>query len=138
MTARVLALVAVATILFTAPLAAKQTFASYEGNQAVQTGAGGTKVSANGIDYWTSGTPPRRYQLLGVLTDARKDRLFDGDIVGSKSIAKLTLEAGGSAVIVSDQSVKDAGLVATYGNGFAAARTVHRTTTQLLVVRYLP
>ena len=138
MPTRLQAAAAAALVLVSAPLSAKQTFASYEGETSVHTGTGGPRITANGIDYWTSGTPPRRYQLLGVFTDARKDRLFDGDVIGSRSVAKLNLAAGGSAVIVSDQSVKDAGLVASYGNGFAAAQAVNRTTTRLLVVRYLP
>ena len=76
---------------------AKQEYATYEGLDAIQQGRGGTKITKNGIDYWTNGTPPRRFQVLGFLTDARKNRLVDGNVVGSKSVAEKTLRVGGSA-----------------------------------------
>ena len=72
-----------ATILISAlvlswPVMGAQVYATYEGTASIQIGSGGTKVTANGIDYWTTGTPPRRYQVLEISTDARKDRLADG------------------------------------------------------------
>lgn len=117
------AFAAMLAIAFAVPVAAEQTYAAYEGIAAIQTGTGGTKITKNGIDYWTSGTPPRRYQVLGMLIDARKNRASDGEVLGSKSVAKRTLDVGGSAVIFGDQRSVGADLV--------------RTTTQLLVVKYL-
>ena len=117
------AFAAMLAIAFAVPVAAEQTYAAYEGIAAIQTGTGGTKITKNGIDYWTSGTPPRRYQVLGMLIDARKNRASDGEVLGSKSVAKRTLDVGGNAVIVGDQRSVGADLV--------------RTTTQLQVVKYL-
>jgi len=131
------AFAATLAIAFAVPVAAEQTFAAYEGPAAIQTGTGGTKITKNGIDYWTSGTPPRRYQVLGILTDARKDRPTDGNVLGSKSVAKRTLEAGGNAVIFGDQSAKVSGASAFATESFAATTIQTRTTTQLLVVKYL-
>jgi hypothetical protein len=93
--------------------------------------------SANGIDYWTSGSPPRRYQVLGILTDARKDRMFDGKVLGSKSIAKRTLDVGGNAVILEPNTSQTSEFNAGSANGNVFASTTTRTTTQLLVVKYL-
>jgi hypothetical protein len=135
----------IALALVAAPVAAKQDYASYEGKDAIQEGHGGTKVAKNGIDFWTSGSPPRRFQVLGILTDARKDRLLDGNVIGSKSVAKKTLEAGGNAVIVAGSDTAAAGFVQfnnayANGNGFSGnstGRMVNRTTTRLIVIKYL-
>ncbi len=130
-------------LLATTSVSAKQTWAAYEGRDAIQAGQGGTKVQKNGIDYWTSGTPPHRFQVLGMLTDARKDRIFDGDVIGSKSIASKVKEAGGDAVIVMGASSQVSGY-SSHGNAFATGngisafgggRVHNRTTTQLAVVK---
>ena len=132
--------------LAASPVQAKQTYASYEGADAVQVGTGGTKLAKNGIDYWTTGSPPRRFQVLGIITDARKNRAFDGDVLGSKSIAKLATKAGGDAVIMGTGDIRNVGTVSSfnanaYGNsawGTGFRRTITRTTTQIIVIRYLP
>ena len=56
---------------------AKITFSAYEGPPVIETGEGGTRIQKNGIDYWTSGTPPRRYQVIGMVQDKR-DEEWDG------------------------------------------------------------
>ena len=71
--------------------------------------------------------------------------MLDGEVIGSASIAKKTLEAGGNAVIVMGAETRTAGVVggfnayANQNNAFGTGygRTVHRTTTQLLVIKYL-
>lgn len=134
-----------AALLISSPALAKQEYATYEGADAIRTGVGGSRISKNGIDYWTTGTPPRRYQILGILTDARKNRLLDGNVIGSKSVAKIVNAAGGNAVIVAGSETKDWGAIGTT-NGFVSGSTysgnfnsisITRTTTQLLVVKYL-
>ena len=124
-------------LLLASPALSEQVFAAYEGPASIQLGAGGTKITANGIDYWTTGTPPRRYQVLGVLTDARKDRRSDGHVVGSKSVARRTIDAGGNAVIFDEATSKLSGVGGYVGSGFFAGRTINRTTTQLMVVKYV-
>lgn len=124
---------------------AKQDYATYEGADAIRTGAGGSRISKNDIDYWTTGTPPRRYQILGILTDARKNRLLDGNVIGSKSVAKIVKSAGGDAVIVAGSETRDWGTIGTAdgdisGSTFSGSFnsiSITRTTTQLLVIKYL-
>jgi hypothetical protein len=116
---------------------ARVQVATYEGPDAIQTGTGGTKIAKDGIDYWTSGTPPRKYKVLGILTDERKDKLLSGHAIGSSGLAKKVLELGGNALIVLDQNSRNAGLIGGWGNGFAYGRQVHNITTQMLVVQYL-
>lgn len=131
---RSLLLAALVAVALPTATSAKQTYAAYEGTDSIRTGTGGTKITKNGIDYWTSGTPPRRYQVLGLLIDARKDRVTDGNVLGSKSVAEKTIAAGGDAVLIGSADARMNGVA---GNG-NVANIITRTTTQLLVVKYLP
>lgn len=134
-----------AALLISSPALAKQEYATYEGADAIRTGAGGSRISKNGIDYWTTGTPPRRYQILGILTDARKNRLLDGNVIGSKSVAKIVKSAGGDAVIVAGSETRDWGTIGTTDGDISGSTfsgtfnsiSITRTTTQLLVIKYL-
>ena len=109
---------------------AKIDFAAYEGPPRIEQGEGGTKITKNGIDYWTTGTPPRRYH-----------EFWDGgQAVGSPSIAKKVKAAGGNAVIMQSQEEagKSGGLAS--GNQFYAwgMSGGSKTITRMLVVKYLP
>lgn len=53
------------------PASARAKFVTYEGKDAISEGRGGTKVVAHGVDFWTTGDPPKRFQVLGIITDKR-------------------------------------------------------------------
>lgn len=119
---------------------AKIDFALYEGKPVIKTGEGGTKITKNGIDYWTSGEPPRRYQLIGMVQDKRDEMWDGGHAVGSPSIARKVKNAGGDAVIIESQ--EEAGKGGSFGTannffGFFASGS-SKTVTRMLVVKYLP
>lgn len=125
------------------PAQAGVKFAAYEGPDAIQTGAGGAKIAKDGVDFWTQGTPPRRFQVLGFLTDSRNDKLFSGNAVGSSGLAKRVQKLGGNALIVTDQDSRYAGHTGMISpNGFGGVnllgRSVNQITTIFVVVRYLP
>lgn len=130
-----------AMIALASPALAGVEYATYEGPDAVQTGRGGSKVTKNGVDFWTVGTPPRRFQVLGVLTDSRTDQLLQGNAIGSKGLAKRVLAVGGHALIVADQNERYAGSTANVINGplgpMVTGRDVNRITTSFYVVKYL-
>jgi len=134
---------AVATVPFLAAPAfaqAKIDFAIYEGPPKVATGEGGTKITKNGIDYWTTGTPPRRYQIIGFVQDRRDELMDGGHAIGSPSIASKVLSAGGNAVIVESQD--EVGKTGGFGSaspffGFLAMGG-SKTVTRMIVVKYLP
>lgn len=119
---------------------AKIDFAAYEGPPKVIDGEGGTKITKNGIDYWTTGTPPRRYQVIGFVQDKRDEYWDGGHAIGSPSIAKKVKAAGGDGVIL--QTQEEAGKSGGYGSSnqffgwFAAGGS--KTITRMLVVKYLP
>ncbi|MBC2652052.1 hypothetical protein H7F50_19100 [Novosphingobium flavum] len=127
---------------------AKIDFALYEGKPVVRTGEGGTKITKNGIDYWTSGEPPRRYQVIAMVQDKRDEFWDGGHAVGSPSIAAKVKKAGGDAVII--QSENEAGHGGGYSSttgsasgglgwlfGFGASGG-SKTITRMVVVKYLP
>ena len=131
-------LISVGLICFAASAAYAGTqVATYDGPDAIQTGTGGTKLVKDGVDYWTTGTPPRSYKVLGIITDSRQDKVLSGHAIGSSGIAKKVREMGGNGVIILDQNSRKAGIVGGWGNGFAYGRQVHRITTQMLIVQYL-
>jgi hypothetical protein len=119
---------------------AKIDFAIYEGPPKVATGEGGTKITKNGIDYWTTGTPPRRYQIIGFVQDKRDELMDSGHAIGSPNIASKVKRAGGHAVIVESQD--EVGKTGGFGSaspffGFLAMGG-SKTVTRMLVVKYLP
>ncbi|MCX7267145.1 MAG: hypothetical protein NTU75_01245, partial [Sphingomonadales bacterium] len=117
---------------------AKIDFAIYEGPPKVATGEGGTKITKNGIDYWTTGTPPRRYQIIGFVQDRRDELMDGGHAIGSPSIASKVKRAGGNAVIVESQ--EEVGKTGGVGSasplfGFLAMGG-SKSVTRMLVIKY--
>lgn len=111
-------------------------FSAYEGSPVIKTGQGGTKVTKNNFDYWTSGEPPRRYQVIGLITDKRDEEWDGGRAVGSPNVARKVKAAGGDAVIVETQ--EEAGKTGGGGfNGFFAFGG-SKTMTRMLAIKYLP
>lgn len=124
-----------ATIPSAALAGAKVQFSAYEGPEAIRIGEGGTKITKNGIDYWTSGTPPRRYQVVGLITDKRDEEWDGGHAVGSPNVAGKVKKAGGNAVILQSQTEGGSGGGGGFGGIFALGGS--KTMTTMLVVRYL-
>jgi len=128
-----------------APASAGKRFMAYEGRDAIQDGVGGTKVTTDGIDFWTTGTPPHRFQVIGIIDDKRGGGWMAGKAIGAHSIAKMIRDAGGNAALVLDQSSAVTGFVhggqataygnTAYGSGWTAA--VEKISTRFVVVKYL-
>jgi len=126
------AFVLLAVIVLSLPGAAfADDFAAYDGKDAVQQGQGGTKLITDGVEFWTSGAPPHRYRVLGVLTDARGAGLLSGSATGS-SEAKHVRRLGGDAAIIMGRDSQVRGIF--FSEGFAGI--AHRNVTLLLVVKY--
>lgn len=119
---------------------AKVTYSAYEGKPVIKTGEGGTKVSKNGIDYWTSGEPPRRFQVVGMIEDKRDEMLDGGHAIGSPNIAGKVKKAGADAVIVqSQEEAGKGGGMGTVNSGFGFLFAGgSKTITRMVVIKYLP
>lgn len=122
---------AVATLLLLASCShASQEYAVYEGS-ALRSGEGGAKTTMAGIDFWTVGSPPRKYSILGLLTDTRRDQRFSRAGFDDAVAAKVK-KVGGDAVIIVDSASE---LAAIYRSGNIAAPISDRTT-QMVVIKY--
>lgn len=127
---------------------AKIDFAAYEGTPVIKIGTGGTKISKNGIDYWTTGEPPRRYQVIGAVQDKRDETWDGGHAIGSPSIAKKVKKAGGDGVIVlsENEAGHSGGFSSTTGfanGGFGwlfglGVSGGSKTITRMVAIKYLP
>lgn len=128
------------------PLAAKTRYESYEARNSVVEGQGGSRTMKDGVDFWTTGDPPRRYQIIGIIRDNRGTGALHGNAIGSSGIAKKVREVGGDAVIVMNQnsSVKgiwSQGQASAYGNqayGSGISIPIEERVTTFAVVKYLP
>lgn len=140
-------LVILASGVWTTPAQAKPQFAAYEGLDAIQQGRGGTRATRNGIDYWTTGAPPRRYQIIGVITDRKCMGIsLCGNAINRPATAEAVRANHGDAVIVLGKSDDTRGMVggasayagpnATEGFGWSSA-VLERGAT-MLVIKYLP
>lgn len=80
---------------------AQTNYQQFEGRGGPQIfeGQGGTKEVVDGYDIWDNGTPPRRYQLLGVVVVEDFDNVFGRQRIRSALAAQIRA-AGGDAAIV--------------------------------------
>ena len=149
------ALVALVTAA-ASPAWAGTEFLSYEGRDAIHEGQGGEKKVVNGVDFWMSGDPPHRYQVLGSIADRRHETGLIGMVRMSSldaDIAKEAKVAGGDAVILTSESEEFLGRMDTSNtsiNGNVAAnsfsanatstsfgRAIKNHLARYVVVRYL-
>ena len=127
------------------PADAKTRFERYEARESVVEGQGGSRIEKDGVDFWTMGDPPRRYQIIGIIRDNRGTGLLHGNAIGSSGIAKKVREVGGDAVILLDQNSSLKGIFSqgqatangnqAYGSGLAIP--IEERTTTFVVVKYL-
>jgi hypothetical protein len=102
----------------------QQQFAAYDGPDKVFKGEGGTKVNNDGIEFWTTGSPPRNYRVLGILTDQRRDQRFSASNF-APDVAAEVKRVGGDAVVILDEAKE---FVGTYSTGTATASTTDSAT----------
>lgn len=147
------AAVTLAFLLIGPPALAKPDFTAYEGKDAAREGVGGEKTIINGMDVWSNGAPPRRFEVIGFLTDRRHKSGIYGKIRMSSLEKEIVAEArahGGEAVIIMSAADDVVGIVAgsnAYANAtgyganvssFATARPVVEQVSRFAVIRYLP
>jgi len=107
---------AFAVVVCLAPVVQAQEFIAYEGKHAVQEGEGGTKKVVDGIDIWTTGTPPHKFKLLGYIDDRRHKSGIRGWIAMSSlesDIADIARKQGGNAVILVAEGNETVGFIGT-------------------------
>jgi hypothetical protein len=131
MRGRFIATVAVLASLGLTPGCTSVDFQTYEGRNRFSEGAGGTRVTVSGVDIWTNGTPPRRFEMLGVLTVDIGEGWGATDIVRSE-VASQVRRAGGDAAIELGAN-RAAGPLLVTANAIIPTST---RSTRFAVVRY--
>ena len=96
----------------------------------VREGGSGTRKVVDGVDIWTSGEPPRKYQVLGIINDERLQAPFEMQRYYHDIAAKVKQAGGSGAIeaysnsqitaIVSNSSTTSSGTVTAYGAGNVA------------------
>ncbi|UVL42562.1 hypothetical protein LOY55_10870 [Pseudomonas sp. B21-040] len=84
-------------------LYASTNFQPYETKNGTFVGQGGAKETIDGVDFWTSGEPPRKFQMLGVIDDDRVNNPITMNSLKG-AVALKAKQAGGDAVIWSGES----------------------------------
>jgi hypothetical protein len=147
------ALVFVAALSVAAAAHAGTQLLTYQGPDAVKQGQGGSMKAVDGVDFWLEGSPPHRFQIVGVLDDERLKTGIIGFLRMSSlehDLARLARQAGGDAVILTDahdnlQGVIGSSFGSAYGNRFSAwgsassyTAPVESRASRYVVVKYLP
>jgi hypothetical protein len=123
-------------------------FQSWEGRNSVVEGRGGTRKVVDGMDVWTYGDPPRRFQVLGVIEDSRPGGLIPMAQLKHDIVAKARQYGGDAVILVSSQSqlqgYYSTGSATAYGYGnyasaFGSSVTVPvtRRNSAYVVIKYL-
>ena len=88
-------------------------------------GRGGASKNVNGVDIWLVGTPPRKFRIIGYITDSRPG----GAIPMARRDADLAAEAkknGGDGILL---KAKQTDFLGTYPTGNATAIASGNVTT---------
>jgi hypothetical protein len=123
--------------------AAEPQFHPYETRgPMIKEGQGGERKIIDGIDIWAHGDPPRRYQILGSITDERSTApvLFGHGMTDlPRDIASAVKTAGGDAAILDSQADAITGVYSrSYDNGQVQTFADETRKSRYLVVKYLP
>ncbi len=121
-------------------VSARGRFIAYEGNNALHTGTGGTSIARDGVEFWTSGTPARRFEILGTLQDTSDSTVTDPTTVGSASLARQARALAGDGLILASRNERSDGFTGGWSGGDTIGIRGNRisyTTTTFVVVRYL-
>jgi hypothetical protein len=127
---------------------ANTEFQAWEGRNSVVEGRGGTHKVVDGMDVWTYGDPPRRFQVLGIIQDNRPGGLIPMAQMKHDIVAKARQSGGDAVILVSSQSqlagYYTSGGATAYGYGnFASAYgssttvPITRNTATFVVIKYL-
>mgnify|MGYP000880667871 CR=1 FL=1 len=108
---------------------ATATYRPYEAREPrIIEGSGGAREIVDGVDVWTNGDPPRRYQVIGTV----ELHSYDGYGSPLPSLARKVRDAGGQAAVrVERASGSESIMLRGVGASYPTTRATY------LVVRYL-
>lgn len=110
------------------------SYAPYEGRDNVYEGKGGTKVTQEGIDFWTYGTPPRRYAIIGIVSTKASEG--EEGFVKAKVLKEAKAHNADAVITLSQQNVNEGTVIIPIGT-MAYGAPAYREHAKLALVRYL-
>jgi len=123
-------------------------FKTYEAKNNVFEGKGGTKVVVDGMEFWDSGDPPRKFKVLGIIDDQRPGGIIPmaqlkGDIVKRAKVegADAVIELGSQSQITgfytsgSASAYSSGGMTNAYGS--STTMPMRRNISKFAVIKYL-
>ncbi len=123
-------------------------FQAWEGRNSVVEGRGGTRKVVDGMDIWTYGDPPRRFQVLGIIQDNRPGGLIPMAQMKHDIVAKARQSGGDAVILVSSESqlrgyyTSGSATAFGYGNyasvyGSSVTMPITRHNSTFVVIKYL-
>ena len=144
---RILFLLIVAVVFVSCTTTA---FQPWESRNSVVKGYGGTRNVVDGMDVWTHGGPPRRFQELGMIEDNRPGDIIPMAQMEHDIVAKARQSGGDAVILVSSMSQSQlacyytSGSTTEYGyknfaSAYGSSTTVPLTrhTAAVVVIKYL-
>jgi len=140
-----LAVLAVSATLWSC---ATTEFQVWEGRNSVAQGNGGTRKIVDGMDIWTHGDPPRRFQVLGIIEDTRPGGRIPMAYMNHDIVAKARQQGGDAVILVENQSqlagyytFGDANAYgygnSAWGSGSSTTLPLTRHSATYVAIRYL-
>ena len=83
---------------------ATSEYRAYEGKAKVYDGTGGTKDVVDGMEVWDSGSPPRKFVVIGVVSDERGGGPIPMAMLKSDIVKKARAAGGDAAIKVNSAS----------------------------------
>jgi hypothetical protein len=96
---------------------------TYSGSGIYQ-GRGGASKNVDGVDIWLDGTPPRKFRIIGYVTDSRPGGPIPMAIRDSDLAAAAKRNGGDGILLKAEQSE----FLGTYSTGSATAVTTGHAT----------
>lgn len=127
---------------------ATTTFLPYESTGTPVQGSGGTKMVVEGMEVWSNGEPPRKFNVIGVIEDERPGGPLPMASLTKDVVAKAR-ESGGDAIIKVSNQKQVTGYVtngsatihgsSNYARAYGSATTVpvSRNYSKFVVIKYV-
>lgn len=104
--------------LLTLVSACSTNYYTYSGSGVYQ-GRGGASKNVDGVDIWLVGTPPRKFKIIGYITDSRHQGVISMALRDS-ALASVAKKNGGDGILIQGDQREFLGTVST---GYANAVT---------------
>ena len=122
---------------------ASTNYSTFEGGRVIE-GTGGTKKTVEGMDIWNNGSPPRKYKIVGIIDDVRRDALIQMSLQ-EKALVKKAREAGGDAILFLDSKSEvlgfsNSGGAQIYGDNVnyqGSSTAIRNKITKVAVIKFV-